>query len=205
MDEEERAHGFTLKFNYTGEELTEKKLFTWLNRCFPQNQNILYARLASKKKVIIVYDSTTNVFDVIQNIGSEVQMCCIGKEYAVHYRIIGMEIIMNDTKLCVVELLPSLTSSCFNLTVLRKYLEQFGKVFEISRERKKGICTGIIRTLMALKDESQIPEVKEYGVFKIIPYRSDMFNYWSDETTEKFYDDLLLCWNYTEKDADYSD
>lgn len=189
---DKRKAGFTLTLEFEG-YLSENVLRILLNDSLFSSidfrSEILYSQLAGDQKAVIVFDSTVNLFDVIQSINCE-QIRISTHGYNSTYKVVGMEIIMNDTKLSVLELLPSHNSPFFVLKILWKYLEDFGLIFAMSRDKKGCVCTGIIRALMILKDESKIPEANGHGVFKIVPYLPYMFEKWIDKTTEKFYDDF---------------
>lgn len=182
--------GFTLTFVYQGEKFPDQLLYSWINTYFFFRGNflhkILYAQPEDEDKVIMVFDASANLFDIMQNINCGPIMIKF-ERHNYKYQITSIEIDKNDTKLSVLELSPPHTSPFIDLKTLDKHLSEFGLIFAISREKKQGVCTGVIRALMILYDDSKIPEADEiHGNFKLVPYLSHMFDYWTEETTTKF-------------------
>lgn len=186
---EEKEYGFTLTLKFKKFDAShEECLFQWLQNYSlleKFHENVLFVQPSKDSTVIIVFDSLTNCFEVMQEVN------CHRDMYHVEYEVTGIEVIKCNTKLSVLELLPSYTSPFFNIKTLKKHLEQFGLLLSISPEKKNGFRTGVIRALMVLKDESKIPQTNEqHGVFKIVSYLPHMFDLWYEETTKKLYDDF---------------
>lgn len=192
--DDEKQYGFTLTICYKGSAWCEDKLRMWLDKYIflRENfkENILYAQRIEGCGIIIIFDSSVNIFDVMQNINcNNIKVPPPNCPYI--FQIEGIEIKQKDTKLSVLQILPSQTSPFLCLKTLKDYLEKFGLILFISRERNAGVCTGVIRALIILKDESTIPKSNNrHGDFETVQYLPNMFPFWNKETTKKLYDEF---------------